>query len=45
VISGTLLTEDEWIKQTGATVIEGEATMPLRTVFALPFEDATLLST
>jgi hypothetical protein len=24
VIPGTLLTEDEWIKQTGATVIEGD---------------------
>jgi hypothetical protein len=34
VISGTLMTEYEWIKQTGATVIEGEATVRHRTIFA-----------
>jgi hypothetical protein len=34
VISDRLLTEDEWIKQTGATVIEGEATVQHRTIFA-----------
>jgi hypothetical protein len=44
-MSGTVLTEEEWIKQTGATVIEGEATMPLRMIFCLPFEDAAPLST
>ena len=34
VISDRPLTEDEWIKQTGATVIEGEATVRHRTIFA-----------
>jgi hypothetical protein len=34
VISDTPLTADEWIKQTGATLIVGEATVPLRTIFA-----------
>jgi hypothetical protein len=34
VISDTPLTGDEWIKQTGATVVEGEATVPHRTIFA-----------
>jgi len=28
------MTEYEWIKQTGATVIEGEATVRHRTIFA-----------
>ena len=44
-MSGTVLTEEEWIKQTGATVIEGEAMMPLRMIFCLPFENAAPLST
>jgi hypothetical protein len=34
VISDSPLTGDEWIKQTGATVVEGEATVPHRTIFA-----------
>jgi hypothetical protein len=34
VISDTPLTGDEWIKQTGATVVEGEATVPHRMIFA-----------
>jgi hypothetical protein len=45
IATAFFLTEEEWIKQTGATVIEGEATMPLRMIFCLPFVDAAPLST